>query len=269
MSENPFHEVGNVFPGEVSILTIPPQTTVGKALKIMLEKRFSQLPVVENGEVIGVFSLWSVAQHLCSSRSNRVQKEFNNLEVGELLELLPRVKVTDGIDFILNLLERHDALILDSPHGPQAVVTASDILSYYYKIARSYILLQEIELALRNLIAICAPGEELQACIGCALAKHYQGRNMAVPTGLEEMSFDDYRAIITCLSNWPIFESLFGRNRDFVSARLERVRDIRNRVFHFRSDIDFLDHQHLASSRDWLLGKLKHGVPAKKEKSDD
>jgi CBS domain-containing protein len=54
MSDNPFHDVGSVFPGEVSIVSVTPRTPVGDALKIMLEKRFSQLPVMENGEVLGM-----------------------------------------------------------------------------------------------------------------------------------------------------------------------------------------------------------------------
>jgi CBS domain-containing protein len=263
MSVSPIHEVGNIFPGEVSIVTIPPETMVGKALGMMIEKRFSQLPVVEDGEVIGVFSLWSLAHHLTMSRSLRVQKEFLNLEVGELLEQLPRVNVTDGIDSVLSLLEQKDALILNSPHGPQAVVTATDILSYFYKIARPYIMLLAIELALRDLINRCAPGDKLGGCIARALTRHYQGRDMVVPTSLEEMSFEDYRAIITCVSNWPMFEALFGRNRDFVSARLESIRNIRNRIFHFRSDISFLEHNDLVSARDWLLHKSKYGASKK------
>jgi hypothetical protein len=81
------------------------------------------------------------------------------------------------------------------------------------------------------------------------------------------MTFDDYRAIIICSANWPLFESLLGHNRDLVAAKLERLRDIRNDVFHFRSDISLLDHQHLATSRDWLLGKLKRTLPDGKEQS--
>ena len=63
MSDSPFHDVGSVFPGEISIVSLTPQTPAGEALKLMLEKRFSQLPVMEGGEVLGVFSLWSLAQN--------------------------------------------------------------------------------------------------------------------------------------------------------------------------------------------------------------
>lgn len=174
--------------------------------------------------------------------------------------------VKDSVHAILGQLERHDALLVDSPHGLQAVATSSDVLRYFYRVARPFILLQEIELALRNLIEICAPGEKLTQCIDLALAKAFQARNRHV-VDLKEMSFEDYRTIVTCTANWPLFEVLLGHNRDLVSAKLERLREIRNEVFHFRSDISLLDHQHLATSRDWLLGKLKRAQLAGKDQS--
>jgi len=267
MMDNPFHDVGTIFPGEVTVVSVTPQTPAGEALKLMLEKRYSQLPVVENGEVMGVFSLWSLAQHLSLSPGIKVQNVLQDLEVGELMEQLPKVTVKESIHSILSLLERHDALLVDSPHGLQAVATASDVLRYFYRVARPFILLQEIELALRNLIELCAPGDKLKETTDRALVKTYEARKWAVPTSLKAMSFEDYRAIITCSANWPVFEGLLGHNRDLVSAKLERLREIRNEVFHFRSDISLLDHQHLATSRDWLLGKLKRGLPAGKDQS--
>jgi hypothetical protein len=267
MSDSPFHDVGSVFPGEVSIVSVTPQTPAGEALKLMLEKRFSQLPVMENGEVIGVFSLWSLAQNLVLSPGIKVETLLKNMEVGELMEQLPKVTVMESVHSILGLLERHEAVLVNSPHGLQAVATSSDVLRYFYKVARPYILLQEIELALRNLIELCAPGEKLTECIDRALAKAFQARNRPLPADLKEMSFEDYRTIVTCTANWPLFEGLLGHNRDLVSAKLERLREIRNEVFHFRSDISLLDHQHLATSRDWLLGKLKRTQPPGKEQS--
>jgi hypothetical protein len=113
----------------------------------------------------------------------------------------------------------------------------------------------------------CTPGEKLKECIDRALAKSYEARKWSVPENLKEMSFEDYRAIITCTANWSVFEALLGHNRDLVSAKLERLREIRNEVFHFRSDISLLDPQHLATSRDWLLGKLKRTQSPGKDQS--
>lgn len=267
MNDSPFHDVGSVFPGEVNIVSVSPETSAGVALKIMLEKRFSQLPVIQKGEVLGVFSLWSLAQNLVLTPGIKVETLLEKMEVGELMEQLPKVTVKESIHSILGHLERHEAVLVDSPHGLQAVATSTDVLRYFYKVARPYILLQEIELALRNLIELCAPREQLKECIDRALAKSYEARKWPLPSNLKAMSFEDYRSIITCSSNWPVFETLLGHNRDLVSAKLERLREIRNDVFHFRADISLLDHQHLATSRDWLLGKLKRSLPTGEEQT--
>jgi CBS domain-containing protein len=263
--DNPFHDVGSIFPGEIQIETVPPNARIGDALQRMLEKRFSQLPVVENGEVLGMFSLWSLAHHLSLSPGLKVQTLLQELEVGDVMEQVPRVTVKDSIHSILDQLDRHDALLVDSPHGLQAIATATDVLRYFYRVARPFILLQEIEMGLREIIQMCAPGAQLTECIDRALAKSYEGRGGKAPENLQEMSFEDYRSIIICGQNWPLFTNVLGNNRDLVSTKLERLRSIRNDVFHFRSNISILDYQTLANARDWLLGKLKRGLAAGKE----
>lgn len=93
-------------------------------------------------------------------------------------------------------------------------------------------------MGLRGIIHICAPGGQLTECINRALTKAYQGKGGIAPEKLEEMGFEDYRSIIICGQNWPLFEIVLGHNRDLISAKLERLRVIRNDVFHFRSDIN-------------------------------
>lgn len=46
-----FHDVGKLFPGEITVESTEPGATVEQALSIMLEHRYSQLPVVKDGEV--------------------------------------------------------------------------------------------------------------------------------------------------------------------------------------------------------------------------
>lgn len=161
MEDRPFHEVGNLFPGETHVEWIPPDTSVSEALRIMLEKRYSQLPVIENGIVRGVFSLWSLAHLIATVPALHTQ----DLLVEDVMETLPSVTVTDSLHSVLSSLEQHEALLVDSPHGLQAIITSFDVLHYFYRVARPFILLQEIELALRSLIELCAPGPKLKECI--------------------------------------------------------------------------------------------------------
>ena len=252
MEDRPFHEVGNLFPGETHIEWVPPDTSVSEALRIMLENRYSQLPVKENSIVRGVFSLWSLAHLIATAPGLNIQ----DLLVEDVMETLPSVTVTDSLHSVFGLLEQHEALLVDSPHGLQAIATSFNVLHYFVGVAQPFILLQEIELALRSLIELCAPGPKLKECIDQALVKFYESKSKEAPTDLNEMTFGDYRSIVTSKQNWGLFEGILGRNRALVSARLEAIRRIRNDVFHFRP-IEDLDHKTLAIAREWLLDKVR------------
>jgi len=218
----------------------------------MAPNRYSQVPVIEDGRVRGVFSLWSLAHHLLGAPN----LSPHDLAVEDVMEQIPDVTVADPLERVLEHLNRHDAVLVKSPHGVQAIATGTDVLKYFYRIAGPYVLLQEIELALRNLIQSCVSGPEHDVCIERALRKKYDNAKRELPARLDEMTFEDYRSIVTAKDNWNFFCGVLGRNRDLVAAKLEQIRRIRNEVFHFRSDsISVMDHQTLAAARDWLFDK--------------
>jgi CBS domain-containing protein len=249
-----FQDVGRLFPGETNVRTVPSGTMIRDALKLMLELRYSQLPIVDDGRVRGVFSLWSLARQVASTPKMNPAE----LSVEDVMENVPTVTVDDSLHEVLDLLSRFEALLVGSPRGLQAIATQADMLRYFYSIARPFVLLQEIELALRAVILRAAPGEKLQQCIDNAIRGFYEKvRKKEPPSRLEDMTFEDYRMLIISAKNWPLFQDMLGRNVDFITTRLERIRDLRNDVFHFRSDLAVVDHQTLALTRDWLLDKLR------------
>lgn len=252
-SRNPFQDVGRIFPGEVTLTSIEPSATVTEALRIMVGNRFSQLPVVSNGVVRGVFSHWSLAHHLLDSPTLAPHQLF----VEDVMEPLPYVTVQDSLDTVLEHLNRHDAVLVTSPHGLQAVATATDVLNYFDRVARPFVLLQEIELSLRALLRGCLTDAELEACANYALSSKYGGDVSRVPSRLEDMSFEEYRTIVSAKENWPYFEGVLGRSRELVASKLSRVRDIRNAIFHFREPVSVLDHETLTMTRNWLLDKTR------------
>jgi len=51
-----FHRVNRLLPAEQQIVTVGPQTTAREALRLMKKHGYSQVPVVEGTDVLGVFS---------------------------------------------------------------------------------------------------------------------------------------------------------------------------------------------------------------------
>ena len=261
---DPFQKVGNLFPDEIEALSIAPQSLVREALRIMLERRYSQLPIVENEKVIGVFSFWSLARVMVTTPEVSV----HDLPVEDVMEHLPSVTVQDSLHGVLSLLDRHEALLVASQHGLQAIATPMDVLKYFYGLARPFVLLGEIELSLRSVIQSCAPGEQLGQCIERSIAQKYRADRRPVPSSLADMTFEDYRSIITSSDNWPLFEGTLGRSKELIKSKLEKIRNIRNGVFHFRKDISVMEHENLAATRDWLLDKARRAESAKGASND-
>ncbi len=248
---NPFQDVGSIFPGDVELVCIEPYTPVADALRLMASHRYSQLPVIFGGRVRGVFSMWSLVHHLIDSPGLAPQ----DLTVEDIMEQLPSVTVQDSLEQVLEYLNQHDAVLVESPHGIQAVATSTDVLNYFYRVARPFVLLQEIELALRSLIDACVSDAQLQECVERALGKKYESDNRVLPSRLDEMTFEEYRTIISARGNWKHFDGVLGRSRELVASKLERIREIRNHVFHFRGQISVIDHQTLVATRNWLFDK--------------
>jgi hypothetical protein len=264
MRQPSFHDVGSIFPGETKICSVESQTTVREAISIMLENKYSQLPVIDGDEILGIFSLRTLAHQLMHCNSTSVKDFLTETPVSEVVDhQFPKITVKESLDNIIEQLENHEAILVNSPHGPQAIATSSDVLRYFVRVAKPFVLIQEIELALRNMVDICAPKNQLNECINRSIAKKYESQNRNPPETLSDMTFEEIRMIIVCSANWSLFEAHLGKNKDLVGTKLEIIRKIRNNVFHFKNDITWHDLENLISVRNWLLGKLRRLQPIK------
>jgi hypothetical protein len=176
------------------------------------------------------------------------------MTVSEVMETLPTVTVRDPLESILEQLERHDAVLVRSPSGLQAVATSSDVLRFFYRVSRPYIVLKEIELGLRDLMHMRATDDELRLCTERALSAKYKNLNKPTPSTLEEVTFEDYRTVLAYGKNNEVFHRVFTpASLTTLVAKLDRVREIRNSVFHFKSTVSVRDFEALVGTRDWLF----------------
>jgi CBS domain-containing protein len=247
-------DVGKLFPAEGRPpSTVSPDATVEEALRTMVEGKFSLLPVVQGGKLRGVFSLWTLARLL--QHSKRVG-DITRLSIDDAMDPPPRMATTaEGFAEILRRLETDEAVLFGAHAQVHSIVTAWDILMRLYEETRAYVLVGEIELALRDVIARCIPSEQMVVCLERSL-RHVYG--IQVPKLLHELNFDDYRLVITSRQNWELFQGTLGTSRSLLDAKLLVVRKIRNSVFHFRpDDLSALDYDQLIAVRGWLLERTR------------
>jgi len=251
-----FHRISSLVPPGQTVFCAQRDWTVGQALQVMKQHSYTQLPVVSGNYVMGVFSYRSLASRLMAWK--QVPGNLTGLPVEEFTEQLSYVQPTSNWEASLDALDRQDALLVGNQDSLLGILTTVDVLRYLHHLAKPFVILAEIEVSLRRLMAACVPDDELATCAMNALAGVYGERPL--PSSLEEMTFSEYRQIICDRENWERFAPAFGASefqRSETFRHLEEVREVRNTVFHFRQSIEPDVVSRLERHRDWLERKVR------------
>jgi len=250
-----FHLVKQVLPEEQELITFSPETLVCEALRIMQAHNFGHVPVVAGNEVLGVFSFRSFAKGL--AQLTKKEREPLQLPVEEFLEKLKFAQINDVLTSLLDEFNTMDAMLVGTENRLQGIVTTVDALQYFYNVASPYVLLREIELAIRELIRASVNDDELKDSIDKILKEHYRKSDASPPTCLEEMTFNDYVMLLRYQATWEKFKAAFGGTSNTVYAKLESLPSLRNDVFHFKRDLTAEEYDILRERRDWLLTRIR------------
>jgi CBS domain-containing protein len=248
-----FHRLNRVIPENQEIITVAPETPAAEALELMARHGFSQLPIVVNKEVLGLFTYRSFARRVLSPEPDKRKPE--ELTVEDCVEDPVYARVTDEFRTWFDHLDQYDSILIGDPNRLQAIVTPMDILRYLYAVASPFVLLGEVELALRLLIRMAVTDEKLAECSQVALASKYEAEEL--PTRLDQMTFNDYAQLIGDGRCWGNFEPIFRGTRQVTRTKLEQLRDLRNVVFHFKRELTTTDFESLVQHRNWVLLKAR------------
>jgi CBS domain-containing protein len=250
-----FHQVSRMLPPEQELITVGPDTTCAEALATMRARGFSQLPVATSREVLGLFSYRSFSLGLTKLPSKI--KDHLSLPVVDFLEATPFVAFNRGIDTLIDDFAFNDAVLVGGEGRVVGIVTTTDLLLYFYSVANAYVLLQEIETAIRELVRSALNPPAVESFLKRILENHYRAQGRSCPTTLEELTLSDFVNILRFRGEWERFEPAFGRNQDLVVVRIEQVPALRNDVFHFRREITVAEYEVLRDCRDWLWKRVR------------
>jgi CBS domain-containing protein len=243
-----FFRVGRLVPMEQEIVTVQVGTSVADALDLMRKRGFDQLPVMKSSRVLGVFSYRSLAENLPLIRA---QDDPMKACVEDFLEELDFVRPPTELAAILTAIEAKGAVLVGSEDDLLAVATATDVSNFLWEASRPFLLLQDIELATRSLMALaCREPSELARCLRAATIPEEVTR-------LEDLTLGDLLNVLTNGENYGrTFNRSFGGQRTLAQAQLVPVRDIRNKILHFRDDVSLDELNQLVEARVWLARKV-------------
>ncbi|MGI6872414.1 CBS domain-containing protein [Amycolatopsis sp. 3B14] len=246
-----FFRVSQLVPVDQDVLTISVGTKAGQALDLMRQHNFDQLPVTTADQrVIGAFTYRSLAYGLHHLRS-----QGNSLAtpVDELVEELRFVRASQDVSEIVDFLYADHAVLVGDEDRLLAVVTIADVSRFLWERTRPFVLLQDIELAIRGLMRSTCTPNELADCVAAGLPSDAP----AMGGRLEDLSLGELFSVLLHGPNFGrCFRLAFGTNRDLVRTTLMPVREIRNKVFHFRDEISSEELRQLRDVARWLRRKI-------------
>jgi CBS domain-containing protein len=275
------------------LITTSPREPVQSALRRMIERDFSQLPIVdEANRPLGMIT------------SESILRALSNFGIGldKLLVEHARIKAyefrddADLFELLNRLRDTYAVLIVDGERRLKGIVTNYDTAEYFRRRAEDMMLVEDIEAMVREYIQasfatgeaeideqkleeavqkITDRGQALRTKFEHALA-HYltlQGGDQAKvkpnsewlnqvfarhfdekgePRKFSDLTLYEYIELLLDKNRWPRYRAIFNLERQAVHTLLDKVRDIRNALAHFRGDITAAQRDHLRFAANWL-----------------
>lgn len=249
-----FMQVARLVPTTQQVTGVQVGTQVRQALQLMGQEGFDQVPVLAGERVVGVFSYRSLAGALQYLRRN---DDPLDQPVEDCVDEPEYVRASHDVGDILSLLEKDGAVLVGEESRLDAVMTSTDVMRYLWSATHPFVLLQDIELSARSLMyQCCAAPSALEQAMRRGLPAERFGRSRE-PGRLEDLTYAELLSVLLQAENFGrVFAEVFGRNKALLAATLEPVREVRNKVFHFRDEITAAELDVLVLARQYLRRRV-------------
>lgn len=225
------YRIGKLGAANKSPTTVTPNDSLNRAVTIMLQRDFSQLPVMTGPrDVKGIVTWKTIGRHLvlkgAATEVREVMEDARTVSNdASLFEALPFIA---GFGYVL--VHGKDDVIL-------GIVTTSDLADQFRELSEPFLLLGEIENHIRKMLDGKFSKEELEKTLDPKDNEREIGT-------IADLAFGEYIRVFEKPECWDKC-GLPVDKKAFVDD-LHRVRNIRNDVMHFDpdpladSDISFL-----------------------------
>lgn len=260
------YQVQQIIEGKGTPVCVTKDEPVSKALSLMIEHDFSQLPVISkqtnlaNMEVDVPEGMITYDGILRGVRNFKARIE--DLKVRDVVVNAPVYSAEDDLFDILDRMKDTNAVLVveNFGAGPDLVgiVTSYDTAEYFRKRTEDLMRVEDIELMIRDFIKeayILKDGSPDNARLDAVIAKHTKPMNTS--DGRKGKSFDqlslyDYITILTLEETWEFYKEIFGVQRGSINELLQGIREVRNSLAHFRDSISAEQRDKLKFGVEWL-----------------
>jgi CBS domain-containing protein len=242
-----FLRIDSLLARKPSPIHVRPDDSLRDAIQLMKQYEYSQLPVVDDsGRSAGLVTCESVARKLLEIGS----KDLLAFPVKSCC-IEPRyVKRDDDLFKHLDLMADDAAVLVGSPNSVEGIITNYDILKLFRRVGEPFLMLRDIEVSLRSLVERQFPSEQERDQVISDLLKSIDDTSNW-RAGVQSLTVEQLRLLV--LSNWERFRDIFRDERANVGKMLQDIRDIRNKICHFRGPLSSDELDQLKQRRDWIL----------------
>lgn len=244
-----------------SVITVQKADLLTIALDLMIEHNFSQLPVVdENGTLLGMATYESV---LRAARSFNTR--LDELFVRDAMVNVPFHYREDDLFDLLDDLKIASAVVIVEPNGcVVGVVTSFDAAEFLRSRTEDLMHVEDIEFIIKELIKRTFLDENgqlnldrLQTAIGKPHAQHGESSDLKKAKAFEDLNLGDYINLLMSKTIWNFCAPILNVQKEALYELLVKIRQTRNDLAHFRSEISPRSRDELKYCAGWLRNRYQ------------
>jgi CBS domain len=228
--------------GQDAPIRVGSAMTLGDAMEALAVADAESALVVDDGSVVGVFALRRLVDNLGRSRFPK-----RGDVVDEWITNAEYFRSDETLESLFNKLSRTGIVLVGDERDVKGVLTLRMLANF----AHPFLLISEIERAVREAITRLLPADARGPTFTQVLGSRYAPR--PAPNSIDRLTFGDYATIVSSPVTKERFREVFGAS---VGARLERIGEIRNGLFHFRAALSRIDLLYLEDQRRFFSGRL-------------
>ncbi len=221
-NRNPVQTIGLLDSANNLPVTVTREAKLKEAITLMMMHNFSQLPVVSGSRTVhGAITWESIGYGLTNDCKSELVKDFISNDVTIVDHETPL------LDAVSIILENQFVLVQQSDKSLCGIVTMTDISARFLSVSEPFLLLEQIENHIRQILDGKFLMDELREY-------GQMGDYIREIEYIDDLGFGDYIRLIQKPENWDRLQLSIERTH-FIK-HLDGIREIRNDIMHFDPD---------------------------------
>ena len=239
----PAFSVSELESSETCVAWVSPDASIQTAYTKMLLNKYSQLVVASNAnpfrqDIKGIVSFQSMTKALMNG---------GPVTVGDCIDSnVPIVQSDADLNSVVEQLKGHDVvLVIGRERRLQGIVTSWDLAEEFVELVDPFNRIGEIEQRLQTLLR-----RRLGTNVVAEFLSNQGGTGDGQIEELEELTLGELQRVLEYPEHWNALAVAFERT-EFIQA-LNKAREYRNRLMHFRDPLDEAERMHLTNLCDMV-----------------